>query len=343
MLTPSPLPRTLPAAIRDSVHKKLEVRLSAVRDLGRLAIDGERARALETLVDVLARDSSPGVRSEAAVALADAGAHEHVAALVAAMEDESARVRQMAMVALGEVATSEDEDACRVIERELDAGEPEARFQALVAWHHVAPDRCAPRALAALEDPDSLVRYVALRIVEERSAEDPSVRERVREALADPASDVRLAAAILLARAGDAAGRSAIVQAVETGLGTRELEDAAAAIELAGELGFSEATQGLERRAFGLLGVSRDPFAWQARVALARLGHQRAKNTILRGLSAWSRDARTLAVAAAGAARLAEAKPLLEGMRGDPRRADPDAIEEALARIEQGRVESPSR
>jgi HEAT repeat protein len=76
--------------------------------------------------------------------------------------------------------------------------------------------------------------------------------------------------------------------------------------------------------------VARDPFAWQARVALARLGHDRARQGILKGLRAWTRDVRTLAVAAAGRARLTEARALIETMRGDPERADPEAVEVAL-------------
>jgi hypothetical protein len=78
----------------------------------------------------------------------------------------------------------------------------------------------------------------------------------------------------------------------------------------------------------------RTPVSWHARVALAELGHARAKAAILRGLSAWSRDARTLAVAAAGRARLQEARAELERMRGAPERAEPDAVTDALASID---------
>jgi hypothetical protein len=74
--------------------------------------------------------------------------------------------------------------------------------------------------------------------------------------------------------------------------------------------------------------------SWHARVALAELGHVRARSAIVQGLSAWSRDARTLAVAAAGRARLVEARERLKRMVGAPGRAEPDAVKEALAAIE---------
>jgi HEAT repeat protein len=344
MLTPSSLPRTLPAAIRDAAHKKLEVRVSAVRDLGRLAEHDGREQALQTLVSRLESDESPAVRAEAALALGDARARECLAALVSAARDENARVQQMALVALGEVATDEDQSARHVLEQSLEADVPELRFQALVALHNVAPACATPAVLRALEDEDAHIRYVALRIAEERwvrGSKEPlpdKVLRAAHSALKDEVADVRLAAALLLARAGDRSGAEVLVRAVETGSGAAEPEDAQAAIELCGELGLHEATHGLERRAWGLFGAARDPFAWQARVALARLGHDRAKLGILKGLRAWTRDARTLAVAAAGRARLSEARALIEEMHGDPERADPDSVDEALgllASIEQ--------
>ena len=130
----SPLPRTLAAALRDAGDKKLEVRVSAVRDLGRHAREGADV-AVERLRRVLSEDSAVAVRAEAAVALADAGARAALPALVeAAGRDDAPRVRQMALVALGELGQADDEDATRVIERALRDEQPELRFQALIAF-----------------------------------------------------------------------------------------------------------------------------------------------------------------------------------------------------------------
>jgi hypothetical protein len=64
------------------------------------------------------------------------------------------------------------------------------------------------------------------------------------------------------------------------------------------------------------------------------MGDARARAAILRALSAYSRDTRTLAVVAAGRANLFEALPIIAAMRADERRADPTAVEEALKALD---------
>jgi len=338
----SPLPRTLPAALRDVRDKKVLVRASAVRDLSRLAVGSERESAVRALAGVVAEDAAPGVRADACVALADAEAHEALAELVAAArDDEALRVRQMALLALGELATTEDADACAVIERGLEDPAPELRFQALIAVGRILGRGAHDAICRAVGDADAHVRYVAFRLAEEhwanesRSEAPEALLDAARSALEDDDPRVRLAAAILLAHAGDDSGRGMLVSAVNSSDGAFEPEDEQAAIDLSGRLGLTGARPGLQRRAFGTLGFARDPFSWQARVALARLGDARARQAILRGLSSWTRDARTMAVAAAGQARLAEARPVLEAMRGQADRAEPQAVEEALQLLDE--------
>ncbi len=337
MYAPSPLPRTLEAAIRDATNKKLEVRLSAVRDLGRLAGGDEREQALSALVQALEHDEAAAVRADAAVALADAQAHEHVDALIAALDDGHTRVRQMAMLALGEAAEPDNAKVRRIVEKALGDDSAEVRFQALIALHRMAGDDAAQAVLDKTRDDDPHIRHVALRLAEERHVEmggelPEPLRLRARAALRDENARVRLAAAILLARAGDDAGRKVIAEAVDSGKGV-DPEDEQTAIQLAGELRIEAARGGLMRRAWSMVPSRRPRFKWQARIALAALGDARARQSILRGLGAWSRDARTLAVAAAGRAGLAEARPLIEAMSRDAGRADPDAVREALEQL----------
>ncbi|MFO0611095.1 MAG: hypothetical protein U0414_00810 [Polyangiaceae bacterium] len=117
-------------------------------------------------------------------------------------------------------------------------------------------------------------------------------------------------------------------------IATPDHEDVAAALELAGKRGLRECIPALEKRAFGgVLGFGRDPLAWHARTALAELEHPRATKEILAELRARQRHVRTLAVAAAGRARLRAAEPILRDMRGNDRRAEPAAVEAALAEI----------
>ena len=335
-----PLRRTLPAALRDLESPKPRVRISAVRDLAQLALGQARRPALDALVGALRQDADARVRSEAAVALADAKAEEHAADLVQSASDAEPRVRQMAILALGEVGHFSNEEARTIVARGLRDDLPAIRFQALVAFHHLAGEQAMPQVLEQMDDEDAQVRYIALRIAEEHALEGgarapPSgpVMARARAALADASDKVRLAAAILLARAGDESGTPQIVAAVDSGTGAEEPEDEQTAVELAGSLRLEPARAGLARRAWGIWGLPRSPFSFQACVALAQMGDQRAKAAIVRGLGAWTRDARTLSVVAAGRAGLVEASAQILAMRGDQRRADQDAVEEALSKL----------
>lgn len=341
----SPRPRSLEAALRDVQSDKFEVRVSAARDLGRLAIGPDRNVVLDRLRALLETDGAPGVRAEAALALADARASEQLDPLLTALADEHERVRQMALMALGEVAEYDDSRVVDAVRTALESPLAPIRYQALVALHHITRESFGEALNDALADSDAQVRYVALRIVEERwvGAErerEPRVVSLPRPLLAgahrlseDSAPEVRLAAAILLARARVDATRAPLVDAVNQRIGAREPEDEQAAVELAGDLRLAAARLGLERRAFGWR-LGRDAFFWHARVALAKMGHARAIETILQGLGALSRDTRTLAVAAAGEAGLTEALAKLEAMRGDHRRVDQNAVRQALARLD---------
>ncbi len=332
-----PLPRSLEAALRDVRHPKTGVRASAVRDLSRLAGDDDGGRATTALVEALSRDVSAEVRAAAAVALADAGSRTAVDALLDAVEDSHLSVRQMALLAIGELAEGDDERVREVVERAVEAEAPSLRFQGIIASQRLGTPGAESVLLRATRDADAQVRHVAYRLLEERASTDgdelrPSdeALAAAREGIEDAVPSVRLAAAILLARSGDRSGHAVLVEAVTRPRQRIEADDEQAAIALAGELGLAEARLGLVKRAWGGF-FGRDRFAYEARIALARMGDARARAAILRDLQAWSRDARTLAVIAAGRARIAEARPAILAMRGDDRRAPPEAVDEALS------------
>jgi HEAT repeat protein len=193
----------------------------------------------------------------------------------------------------------------------------------------------------ALGDADASIRYIALRCGEEYmlGQDRPipaALLTHAAKLLSDPDATVRVAAAVLLSRSGQSIGVPLLVDVVRGRVMTREHEDEAAAVELLGELGVTEAVPHLERRAFTLLGFGDGRFAWQALVSLARMGHLRARSRIMRDLRSWSRDRRTLAVAAAGRAQLAEARPLVEAMKGDEARADASTVALALNQLASG-------
>jgi HEAT repeats len=335
-----PLPRSYDAAVRDARDKKASVRLSAVRDLARHAEGLTGGRAVGALLDALANDGSAEVRAAAAVALADAGSRDAVDGLVEAADDLNEHVRQMALLALGEVSAPGDARALRAAESALSSDRAPLRFQALIALNRLDRTAAGGRVLAATTDPDSEVRHLAFRILEERSTNgagavrlEPDVAKAAREALEDDVLAVRLCAAILLARSGDRSVGGVIVEAVNRVRERVDLEDLGTAIELASDFGLANAKPGLLHRAWGGV-LTRDPLSYEARIALARMGDARAKKGIVRALSSWSRDTRTLAVVAAGRARLSEAREKISAMRGSPNLAEPDAVEEALAKID---------
>jgi HEAT repeat protein len=334
----APLPRNVEAALRDISHDKEQIRLSALRDLARLAAGPERQQVVNKLVNVLAEDGSPDVRARAAITLADARAHTAGPSLVKALRDPSDYVRQMALLALGEVGTARAEEVAAV-RAALDDSSAALRFQALVALHHLSPKDVDAVLEQKLSDEDPEVRFVAIRIAEERLVEAQQacpawLLDKLSSLLRDDVSYVRLLAAIALHRSGQATDAEVLADAASVRAGVREPEDEQAAIEIAGELRLEQARSGLERRAFGFWGFTRDPFAWQARVALAKMGHPRAVAALLADLKAWTWETRTLAAAAAGAARLLPARARLLAMLGDAESANQDTVRDALRQID---------
>lgn len=348
MFRSAPVTRTLEAALRDVSSARADVRAEAVRDLA-LQEDAARARVLSALDGALRDDQEAAVRAAAAVALADLKGVEALPGLLLAVEDADAHVRQMAVTALGEIG---DARATGRLRRALDDARPEIRFQAVIAFPRVCAQReeAVEALVRATRDDDPLVCQIALRMAEELATSgdddeapaeegpapiDPALMERARALLEHRSPLVRSAAAVLLARGGDAGGHPVVVAVATGALRGADREDEAAAIELCGELGLEAASGALERRAWsGLLGVGRDPLYWYARVALARMGHARATREILQDIRGRDRHRCTLAVAAAGRARLVAARDPIAALRGDDRRADQGAVEDALAALE---------
>lgn len=344
MLAPPPLPRTLEAAVRDITSAKPTVRASAIGDLARHAQgnDATRERALPLLEKALRDDLSPGVRSAAAVALADLRAHEVLASLLVAVEDAEQHVRQMALSALGEIG---DARALARLERALVDTRPEMRYQAVIAFSRVAASHPENRAdvekalLKALDDADESVRYIAMRIAEDHALDaatplrSDAITKRAETLLDGEDDAMKVVAAIYLAKIGDAstAARAVISRVIRRELKTPEPEDEQAAVEIAGELGMRDAIADLEKRAWGLGRFIGDTCAWHAKIALARLGHDKATREIVGDLGAWRRETRQAAVVAAGRARIAEARSAIVAM--DPGSVDPDLAAEALARL----------
>jgi HEAT repeat protein len=347
VFSPSPLPRNLEASFRDLDSERGETRASAIRDVVRHArrSDATRARAIPLLERALREDASSQVRAAAAVALADVGAGEALASLLVAVEDDDGHVRQMAITALGEIG---DARATQRLERALRDARPEVRYQAVIAFARVAkedPPSVCRCLLGALGDSDGAIRYIAMRVVEEQRADaaplrDPKIEARATELLDTNDAAVVVVAALYLARFGSGHARAIVLDVVAGTRTTPELEDEQACIELTADLGLSEAIPHLERRVWGARRLWRSVLswgagdgascAWHARVALARLGHTRARAEILSDLASWRRETREAAVVAAGRVRLVEARDALQNLGGS---VDAALVREALGRL----------
>lgn len=355
MLSLPPLPRNLEAAFRDLSSKKVDVRRGAVLDVVKHGLGDEnvRQRAVTELVRLLQTDASGQVRASSCVGLADLGADTALPALIVAVEDDDAFVRQMALSALGEIG---DPRARGRVERALSDERPELRYQAVIAFARLAKDKDDVATLrrslvAASKDDDEAVRYIALRLMEEAfqregpSFLDDAVKARLTASQEDPHVDVVLAGALFTLRASDAAGkekvdrerlrvaRTVISEVVRNGKWRGKApckEDEGAAVEITGELSMTELVPDLVRRAYGLKRLVADACTFHAKIALARLGHTRTVEALLADLSSRSLEARTLAVVASGRAHLLAAKPLIEKLAG---KVDDALVKEALSTL----------
>lgn len=335
MFAPPPLRRTIDASFRDLSSQSSDVRQSAIVDLTSHTLEGEQhGRAVCDLSRLLRDDASAAVRAAAAVGLADLRAIEAVPHLLVAVEDVHGHVRQMALSALGEIGES---SALPRVERALADERPEVRYQATIAFFRLCDD--AERLLAVLRDKstddDEAIRYIALRLGEEHLVQriTAPVLDVAASLLDDASAEVVLAAAVVLGHAEDTRGYEVLREVVRRGTVHGSVvpkEDESEAIELVGRLAFADLVPELERRAFGLGRFVRDTCSLSAKVALARLGHARAIDSLRSDLESSSIDRRTLAIVAAGRSARPELRAVLEHSR---RPLDPELVEEALARL----------
>jgi HEAT repeat protein len=353
MLGPPPLPRNLEAAVRDLTSARPEVRASAIADLVGHARSERaiQARAVPLLVERLG-DDHPAVRAAASVALGDLCAREGVTALLVAVEDDVPHERQMAINALGEIG---DPRALPRLRRALKDARPEVRYQAVIAFARVG-DRAAQAGdldasevddalFEAASDGDDAIAHIALRVAEERldtlrRVPDGRLLARAR-ALVENArtnagqGDVALVAAILLAKAGDERGQDLVLRVVRgerIGGKLPDKEDEQAAVELVGELGLRDAIPPLERRVWGVARFVRDTCGFHARIALARMGHERARAEITAELGSGRREVRSAAVVSAGRARMTEVRDVISRLTAAS--VDPELTREALAQLD---------
>lgn len=339
------LPRNLTAALRDAADTSPEVRRSALRDLGRHHVDhaddDEIRGKIEAALFEALEDEAPPVRGDAAEQLGVCRVASALPALLAAIEDPHVVVRQMAIAALGDIG---DTRALGRLERALADERPELRYQATMALPRIVPHEAEAYFVKSLDDTDADVRHIALRVAEEtylprEEPADPApalpaaVKARARALVADEACHVRLAAALLLAAAGDRTGEKVLLEVVDKAPEGVEPDDEGAAVEAMGTLGVRAAIPALRSRAFGVGRLLRERFSFLALVSLARLGDAQAEAKILGDLDAWSREKRNLAVIAAGRGRVRSALSRLKALRAKAEGEERGVLDDAIAAL----------
>jgi HEAT repeat protein len=342
-------PSTVEALVRDLGSSELRVRVEASEASSIViadASDTDRKRIIDALVKMLDADGQAHGRAAAAVALADVSAHEALPALLLAADDDAPIVRQMAIQALGEIG---DVRACERIRRALSDDRPEVRFQAIVAFPRLAKQRAGDdhgTVWSALEtglvDEDAEVRGRAAEACAELADGKP-LPKNIADRLAKMAigksepADARVAASIALAESGDKRGSQTLLDVMAGRIDEPNPGRVQATFELAGELGLEEARAEATSAAFGLRARFGDPGRRAAAlVALVRLGDRRAIDHVLEELGSSSFTRRMTALGVVSRSALVEARPQLEAMRNRESLADPDAVNDALAKLDLG-------
>ena len=341
---PALLGRTLEAALRDLQSSKARVRQAAAEDLFSYIDSPARAMVVERLGQRVIDDPDNQVRVAALLSLTNGGAKESVHLIVQMATSGPPRVRQIALLALAELADPANSDAIDAALEAIRSPLPAIRYQGLVTLKALRAEAALEAIAAQLADADAEVRWVAVRLLEEmvvpRVVEpgapepppiDPAgIVKAARPLLNDPVPRVALVATLLLARLND----EAAIQRLPSQLSRAEKldpEDELMAVELVGQFGVASAKPDLLRRAWPLFWEG--PTTWAARVALAQLGDERAQRAVLQNLNSNSPFKCARAIEAAGKIGLEQARARLEFLLANPSDFDVGAIRSALSRL----------
>ena len=289
MFSLAQLPRKLSAIKADIGNSNLRVRKDVLKDMRRsLGEESERSERISILQKVL-KDEAAELRSDALLALCDYEANTSVSHVIACLRDSEIKVRQMALVAIGELAITDDERALSSIRPFLGASDPSLRYQALVALAQVSPVAARCELVDGLRDSDAEIAALSVRLsgeVSEISWEsEPKIVDGLKLAAQHVDHRVRVAAQLLGGDFKIDMPRHEICALVNRTRKPPEPTDELWAIELAYKYDLRSTLPALRRRAYGLIGVSFDPSRFMALVVLCAFGDseatERAKKQLL--------------------------------------------------------------
>jgi HEAT repeat protein len=346
---PSLLVRRLEAALRDIQSSKVHIRRAAARDLSQYVDSPARARTVDRLERLVVEDADIEVRAEGVLALADGGATESVGLLIGLARTGVPRIRQIALLAIGELAETGVEDAIEVALEAVESPLPGLRYQGLVTLKNLQQAEALGLIISKTADADSEVRWVAVRLIDELclqgssqgsaptvfGAWDAANIRKLQPLLEDQDRRVVVAATLLLSRLRVATAIDKLATLLSKSSYKLEPQDEETAIEMIGQLRLSQAKPELERRAWRLLWEG--PTTWPARVALGQLGDRRARQSILQSLYSNSPLKCARAIEAAGKIGLEEGRARLQYLLANPSGYDVETIRTALERLDSSK------
>ncbi len=196
----SPLPRTLPAALRDLCSAKVPVRRAAITDLARFTEGAEREAVVRAIAERFKQEPLPVLRVALLLTIADGEFSELLPTVTGALADADGAVKQHALLALGELADDVDASAHALVSPYLASEQPALRYQALVTWTRLKGTDGQRELEQGLADSDAEVRWIALRLLEEQDWPlTEKLEQRLTLMLSDPERRVRDNALLLLA------------------------------------------------------------------------------------------------------------------------------------------------
>lgn len=203
-----PPARAAVPALLEAIEKgNWRIRFEAARALGRIGVADS---VVPVLIDVL-RDRGVPARDAAAEALGNigAGAVAAQADLLKALREDDKDVRTQCAEALGKIGSASEEVTAGLLEAVHDGEEPRIRRAAVEAIGRLGVTSAVDMIVAALKDPDSLVRKSCVEALQKLASSTPKRSSGLMSALDDTEPSVRRTAAVALSGVKDASQRLA--------------------------------------------------------------------------------------------------------------------------------------
>jgi HEAT repeat protein len=313
-----PLRPKLEAAIRDVASKDPRSRGAAAEALGD-AKDDDRSRARDALM-TLASDTEADVRFAALAGLGRIGDGAALEAVLSRFDDEHPMVREVAVIAAAQLR---DARALPRIRRALHDAHAQVRFQAVISLVELEGEDARVALFPALADDDAHVRANAAAALATLDADGPTA-DRLAKLLRDPEANVRLEAALALAKYRDARAAKELARHLDH-------DRAFEAIEAIAALGARDRADDLAKVARAFLKPLELKAA--AAAALARLGDPRGAAVLRDIVRAFRSDGRTYVAEAIGMLGLVELSDELVLLAERPRGADLGVVLDSLAKL----------